>query len=157
MNFKKIFWLFLCFVSHTLALSWYFTFEMLKGNAKKFMRRSLQHQKHVLKRPPIYNKTIYSFYSFTQKMYVWFTFQECHCTFEGQKSFYAIEDDPVCGPCAGIIEWYLFKYIWKPLEPAVTVIIILSFISEITRNNKYINLCIEIIVENQMLWFLDQQ
>ena len=101
------------------------------------MRRSLQHQKHVLKRPPIYNKTIYSFYSFTQKMYVWFTFQECHCTFEGQKSFYAIEDDPVCGPCAGIIEWYFFICIWKPLEPAVTVIIILSFISEITK--KIIN------------------
>ena len=30
--------------------------------------------------------------------------QDCHCTFEGQKSFYAIDDQPVCGPCAGIGE-----------------------------------------------------
>ena len=90
-------------------------------------------------------------------MYVEFTFQECHCTFEGQKSFYAIEDDPVCGPCAGIIEWCLYKYIWKPLEPAVTFIIILSFISEITKNNKYNIQCTEIIAENQTLWFLDRR
>lgn len=30
--------------------------------------------------------------------------QDCSCTFEGQKSFYAIDDQPVCGPCAGIGE-----------------------------------------------------
>ena len=51
----------------------------------------------------------------------------------------------------------MFKYIWKPLEPAVTFIIILSFISEVTKNNKYNIQCTEIIAENQTLWFLDRR
>eukprot|EP00093_Oithona_nana_P013414 13414.XXX_655562_656017_1 [CDS] Oithona nana genome sequencing. len=33
-----------------------------------------------------------------------FVCKDCSCTFEGQKSFYAIDDQPVCGPCAGIGE-----------------------------------------------------
>jgi hypothetical protein len=31
-----------------------------------------------------------------------FPLQECQTTFEGHKSFYTIDDMPVCGPCAGI-------------------------------------------------------
>jgi len=30
--------------------------------------------------------------------------KECKSTFEGQKSFYSLEDEPICGPCAGIGE-----------------------------------------------------
>merc|ERR1712168_1560083 len=26
--------------------------------------------------------------------------EECRCTFEGQKSFYAIDNQPICGDCA---------------------------------------------------------
>lgn len=33
-----------------------------------------------------------------------FVCKDCKTTFEGQKSFYAIDDLPVCGPCAGIGE-----------------------------------------------------
>ena len=33
-----------------------------------------------------------------------FIFQECRCNFEGKSNFYSVEDQPVCGPCAGVAE-----------------------------------------------------
>ena len=36
--------------------------------------------------------------------FVFFYSKECKTTFEGQKSFYSLEDEPICGPCAGIGE-----------------------------------------------------
>ena len=39
------------------------------------------------------------------KKHLFFSFfQDCKCTFEGQKSFYAIDNLPICGDCAGIGE-----------------------------------------------------
>ena len=30
-------------------------------------------------------------------------FQECKKTFEGSASFYSVDDQPCCGPCAGVV------------------------------------------------------
>ena len=35
---------------------------------------------------------------------IFYFLKECKTTFEGQKSFYSLEDEPICGPCAGIGE-----------------------------------------------------
>lgn len=33
-----------------------------------------------------------------------FVCTECKCTFEGSKNFYSVDNQPVCGPCAGVQE-----------------------------------------------------
>jgi len=33
-----------------------------------------------------------------------FVCKECKCNFEGKANFYSVEDQPVCGPCAGVTE-----------------------------------------------------
>ena len=31
-------------------------------------------------------------------------FQECKKNFEGAANFYSVDDQPCCGPCAGVVE-----------------------------------------------------
>ena len=41
-------------------------------------------------------------YFLVDTYFTFFLLQDCRCTFEGQKSFYAIDNQPICGDCAGI-------------------------------------------------------